>query len=115
MIDGADIVSQLMDSLDHLEELTDEFHRESSKRDDAERSYRVALTCEMDILESRGLAATARESYAKGVGSVAELRWKRDRANTDMVATKQAIFMQNRRVDILKDMADREFARPSNR
>lgn len=103
--------AELDDALDRAAACVSEMHELGRIKSEAERDYRVAK--QKRILFERtqnGTPVSIIADVVKGYEDIAELALKRDCAQTDYDANYEAILYWKKRVDVLREQLQREWA-----
>ena len=107
--DGITLFNACEDALDEWEAAIDERQAAHDAAIEAKRAYRVALTAKMGRTD---LAVTAREAWAKGIPSVADLRAEAERMENAAECADSAMYYRMERYRHLKWMLESELRRP---
>lgn len=111
MMDGMELVQQLNYELDQAEACAAETQGLGREKAEAEREYRVALSKTMLRLRSDGIPATIIGDVCRGIPEIAELRCKRDCAEADWEANREAHYLHRQRAEMYRDIIKVEWAR----
>lgn len=111
MSDAFELFNELDEALDRTAELVSDMHVLGRKKSEAEKAYRVAK--QRRILFERTQNNTPVSIIAdvvKGYEDIAELAFRRDCAQTDYDANYEAILFWKKKVDVLREQLQREWA-----
>lgn len=108
---GTDLVAELYAAFDRADELVSQMADDGKAKAEAEKAYRMAKR--QRILYERVQNKTPVSLIAdvvKGYEDIAMLACERDCAETAYVATKEAINLNKRKIDWLREQWGREWA-----
>lgn len=100
----AEIMDKLLESKQALEEQNKELIRLGEEKAEAERVYRTALAKELLTLRAHNFPATLINDLARGNQDVANLRLKRDTAESLYDACKERIKDIRAEIEILRSL-----------
>lgn len=105
---------EMLELLDHLDEMVGSLRDSGRSRAYAENEYRKALAMFMVHERSKGTPVTGIPDLARGEPNIAQLRLTRDLADVEYDAAREALYVGKLRARILDNQIGREWSRPSN-
>lgn len=112
MPDGIDLIGELFDAMKNSRKRLDAMAGLGEQWARAEREYRVAKA--RQILVERAEHNTPVSIIAdivKGDGRIANLAYERDCAKTNYEANKEAVMFWKKKIDVLRELNEREWSR----
>ena len=104
-----DLVLELQRKIQQLEVSIKELRTNGTKLAQAERDYKVALRLEILKLRDEGVAVGIIDKICYGIPTIADLRYKRDVADTIYKANLEAINGLKLQIRILQGQIDKEY------
>lgn len=115
-LDGFDIVGALLDAITRAEELREDFKQAGAAKAAAERDYRVGKRKGIIFERERhGSPASLTIDLVKGREDIAELALRRDLAESEYEATREALLLAKKEIDTLRELYAREWAAAGQR
>ena len=109
---GYDLVQELQSKIQQLEYSVKQLRQSGTDYAQAERDYKVALRQECLLLRDSGMAIGMIDKTCYGLPKVAELRFKRDIAETVYKANMESINSLKLQIRLLDNQISREWATP---
>lgn len=106
-----DLVNQLMTKINELNASIKVLRDHGEKLAEAERDYRIALTKEVMIMKDEKLPATLINLTVYGRHDVAQLRFKRDLAQSMYDANQEHINVTKLQIKVLEGQISREWGK----
>ena len=110
-MDGMELVQQLNYEMEQAEACANEAHTLGRDKAEAERAYRVELAKTMLALRADGMPVSIIGDICRGIPEVADLRCRRDCAETDYEANREAHYMHRQRADMYRELIKVEWGR----
>ena len=104
-----DLVLELQKKLKELEVSIKELRKSGTSLAQAEKDYKIALRLEILKLRDEGVAVGIIDKICYGIPTIADLRFKRDVADTIYKANLEAINGLKLQIRILQGQIDKEF------
>lgn len=115
-LDGFDIVGALLDAHAQAEELCRDLKAAGVARAEAERAYRVGKRKGIVFERERhGSPASLTIDLVKGREDIAELALRRDLAESEYEATREALLVRKKEIDTLRELYTREWSASGQR
>lgn len=111
MYDGLDMAQGLMEAIDAADELLEQLAECGRKKAEAEREYRMAKRTRTLYERANGAPVSIIGDLVKGYADIANLALARDCAEAEYEATREAIMLNKRKIDIYREQLAREFGR----
>lgn len=108
---GADLYIELDTKVKMLDSALSEFRKRGEAHAAARRDYQVALSKEILIQRDKGVPVTIISDICKGDISIAELRLKKDIAESLYKSAGEAINSYKLQIRIIEGQIDREWGR----
>ena len=106
-----DLVNELQQKIKELEVSIKELRKKGTAYAEAERDYKIALRQECLKLRDDGMAIGMIDKTCYGIPIIAELRFKRDVAETVWKANQEAINSIKLQIRIIESQLQREYGR----
>ena len=104
-----DLTIELKNKIEQLETCIKDLRNNGTNYADAERNYKIKLREECLKLKDEGMAITLIDKTCYGIPSVAELRFKRDVAETIYKANQEAINSIKLQLRLIESQISREW------
>lgn len=110
-MDGLQVIQQLNDLQIALNETINLMGIQGKELSEAERDYKISLRQNALSLRDDGMAATLINLTVYGVPEVAELRQRRDFAQSRYEVSKEKIMALKLNIRVLENIIEREWGR----
>ena len=113
-MNGQDLMNEIKNYGDLLNKAVPEFKQRGIDKALTEKNYRIALATEFLKLRSEGEKVTIMSDLARGKEEVADLKFKRDVAETLYESAKEAIYIYKKQMDTLMTIYKIEWGHTKN-